>query len=512
MTIISKADARHDATETIVGGGPSTVIHDQTIANGETRLVGELGITDWLAAGFILPVRLYDTSIRYLDPSGQQVQIENPFIHHHNETLTGVGDPWIYGRADMVLGGFRIGGRAGMTIPLGRTVPDPFVLGDMGLAHEHSQFGSGTIGAIAGVDVSRVIRGVHVDAGLLTIQTFYADGYGYKAGDRYGAVVGAASALGTKSWRFRLTVEGVKETAETWSGIVHTEDGNIGRVDVIAGAEATWLITEDWHLGVSVKVPVYTHIEGGQLDALGFAGISIGTHFHVFGKGAHAHDDGPTVAPGDWTGLDEADASPDGRAVPLMPVLGKITVYDFWATWCKPCGVVDHELAEIARRHPDDLAVRKMNVSDSDSPAAQTYLGSATLPHLKVFGRDGRLLWERSAAPLELSGDVEKAITGPRPKLPIDPNAPRVQIEVNDDGFAPARVEVERGKPATLVFTRKSDKTCATDVHFRLPDGTKIDELLPLGQAVEISLPPQPAGDITYACGMNMDHGTIVVK
>ena len=62
------------------------------------------------------------------------------------------------------------------------------------------------------------------------------------------------------------------------------------------------------------------------------------------------------------------------------------------------------------------------------------------------------------------------------------------------------------------MFTRKSDKTCATDVHFSLPDGTKIDEVLPLGQPVEIPLPPQPAGDLTYACGMNMDHGTIVVK
>jgi thiol-disulfide isomerase/thioredoxin len=514
ITIISKADARHDATETLVGGGPTTVIHDQTVANGETRLAGELGVNNWLAAGLILPFRLYNTSIRYLDPGGQQVQIENPFIHHHNETLTGVGDPWIYGRADMGRGGLRIGGRVGLTIPLGRTVPDPFVLGDMGLPHEHSQFGTGTIGAIAGVDVSGVVGGVHVDAGLLTIQTFYANGYGYQAGDRYGAVVGAASGLGTKQWRFRATVEGVKETAETWSGIVHTDDGNVGRVDVVAGAEATWLINDDWHVGVSIKVPAYTHIEGGQLDSLGFAGVSVGTHFHLFGEGAHthAHDDGPTASPGDWTGLDEADASPDGSAVALVPVPGKITVFDFWATWCKPCGVVDHELAEVARRHPNDLAVRKMNASDPDSPASQKYLGSATLPHLKVFGRDGKLLWERSAPPLELTSEVEKAIAGPRVRPPVDPDAPRVQIEVNDAGFAPARVEVEHGRPATLVFTRRSKTTCATDVHFRLSDGTRIDELLPLGQAVEIPLPAQPAGDIPYSCGMNMNHGTIVVK
>ena len=36
-----------------------------------------------------------------------------------------------------------------MTLPLGRTVEDPFALGDMGLPHEHSQFGTGTFGFVA---------------------------------------------------------------------------------------------------------------------------------------------------------------------------------------------------------------------------------------------------------------------------------------------------------------------------------------------------------------------------
>jgi hypothetical protein len=65
-------------------------------------------------------------------------------------------------------------------------------------------------------------------------------------------------------------------------------------------------------------------------------------------------------------------------------------------------------------RHPADLAVRKVDVSDPDSPVSRKYIGDYTLPHLKVFGRDGVLLWERSAAPLVLTGDVEKAITAPR--------------------------------------------------------------------------------------------------
>jgi thiol-disulfide isomerase/thioredoxin len=515
MAIISKADARHDATETIVGGAPSTVIHDQTIANGETRVAAELGLASWFAAGLILPIRVYNTSIRYLDPSGHEVAIENPDLHHHNETLTGFGDPWIYGRAAKTLGGSSVGGRLGLTLPFGRTVADPFVLGDMGISHEHSQFGTGTVGVVAGIDVSRVIGGVHVDATLLTIQTFYANGHGYEAGDRYAAALGAASGLGTKSWRFRATTEAVWETAETWGGVVHTDEGNTGRVDVLVGAEATWLVTDDWHLGLSLKLPAYTHIKGGQLDALGFLGVSVGTHVHLFGGKAeahHHHEDDVSVSPGVWTGLDELDATTDGSAVPLTPVIGKITVYDFWATWCKPCGVVDHELAEVARRHPNEIAVRKVNVVDADSPASVKYLERYTLPHLKVFGRDGKLLWEHSAPPLALTGEVEKLITGSRAKPAIASNARRISIEVTEAGFVPDRIEIDHGKPVTLVFTRKTDKTCAIDVHFTLPDGTKIDELLPLGKPVEIPLAPEHAGDISYSCGMEMNHGTIVVK
>jgi plastocyanin domain-containing protein len=76
----------------------------------------------------------------------------------------------------------------------------------------------------------------------------------------------------------------------------------------------------------------------------------------------------------------------------------------------------------------------------------------------------------------------------------------------------PERIEITHGEPVTLVFTRKSDSTCATDVHFTLPDGSRIDEDLPLGTPVEIPVLVAAPGEIVHSCGMNMDHGTIVVK
>jgi thiol-disulfide isomerase/thioredoxin len=202
----------------------------------------------------------------------------------------------------------------------------------------------------------------------------------------------------------------------------------------------------------------------------------------------------------------------DGRDVPLVPVPGKITVFDFWAPWCEPCGVVDHELAEVVRRHPDDIAVRKVNIVEVDSPAARRYLGPATLPHLKVFGRDGTLLWEHSSPPLVLTSEVEQLVAKPAPKAVVTPNARRIAIDVTDAGYVPADITIAHGEAVTLVFTRHSEKTCATDVHFVLPDGTRIDEQLPLGKPVAIPVRVATPGVIGYACGMNMNHGTITVK
>ena len=327
---------------------------------------------------------------------------------------------------------------------------------------------------------------------------------------------------------------------------MYTTEGNIGRTDVIAGIEAAYRINEDWRASVAVKVPLYTRVVGGQIDTPLYVALTISTHVHAW-KPKHEHPPPAHAAPADWTGLDKADVSTDGSAVPLAPVVGTFTVYDFWADWCKPCGELDHELADVARRHPNDVAVRKINVIDADSPAWSQYLqpGGFELPHVKLFGRDGKLLWERSGAPPILAAGVEDAITGahvepepsvqaqPEPAIeptPIQPpltdqpsGAPRlparpapkvvrVAITVTDSGYTPARIEIPRGQPVVLVFTRKSEKTCAVDVHFTLPDGTKIDRRLPLGQPVEVPLRIERAVEIPYACGMEMIHGTIVVK
>ena len=129
-----------------------------------------------------------------------------------------------------------------------------------------------------------------------------------------------------------------------------------------------------------------------------------------------------------------------------------------------------------------------------------------------MYGRDGKPLFERSASPVALATEVEKAVTGDRTRAAVPANARRIAIDVGDAGYAPARVEVKAGEPVVIVFTRRSEATCAADVHFALPDGTQIDEELPRGKPVEIPLRIDRVGEVTYSCGMNMLCGTIVVR
>ena len=67
------------------------------------------------------------------------------------------------------------------------------------------------------------------------------------------------------------------------------------------------------------------------------------------------------------------------------------------------------------------------------------------------------------------------------------------------------------GKPITLVFTRKIDSTCAKEVIIPL-DGEKIEKKLPLNEAVAVEVTFPKAGQVTYACGMDMLKGVVTVQ
>lgn len=88
----------------------------------------------------------------------------------------------------------------------------------------------------------------------------------------------------------------------------------------------------------------------------------------------------------------------------------------------------------------------------------------------------------------------------------------RIEITVTKAGFAPDDISVPAKKPVSLVFTRKTDATCIKTVVLTMDDGKKLERELPLDKPVEVAVTFAKAGKLTYACGMNMAKGVIVVR
>lgn len=79
-----------------------------------------------------------------------------------------------------------------------------------------------------------------------------------------------------------------------------------------------------------------------------------------------------------------------------------------------------------------------------------------------------------------------------------------VRVEVAAQGFQPAHVRLRPGQRTQITFVRTTEETCATEVVF--PE-LEIRRPLPLGEPVVVDLPPQPSGELSFVCGMDMLRG-----
>lgn len=85
-----------------------------------------------------------------------------------------------------------------------------------------------------------------------------------------------------------------------------------------------------------------------------------------------------------------------------------------------------------------------------------------------------------------------------------------IELSVTENGFEPERLSVEKGRPVTLVITRKTERTCATEF---IIDEYDIHAALPLNQPVTVTFTPQARGEVRYGCAMQkMIGGVISIK
>lgn len=110
----------------------------------------------------------------------------------------------------------------------------------------------------------------------------------------------------------------------------------------------------------------------------------------------------------DWSafppGADVQTVAKSGEDVPdLKPHLapGKVTVVDFSAIWCEPCRKLDEHMAKLLAAR-SDVAYRKLDIGDWDTPLAKRYLRSVpALPYVIVFGADGLKVGEIAGLDLD---------------------------------------------------------------------------------------------------------------
>lgn len=77
-----------------------------------------------------------------------------------------------------------------------------------------------------------------------------------------------------------------------------------------------------------------------------------------------------------------------------------------------------------------------------------------------------------------------------------------------EGGYSPEAISLPKGKTTRITFLRKDPSNCLEEV---VLSDFKIRQYLPLNQKVTVEITPQQTGTFTFACGMNMYHGKIIV-
>ena len=81
-----------------------TYMHHQKMYPAELRAIAEVGLTRNLGFELQFPFRVVGTTIQYTTPDGQAYVPLDPGVHHRDETLAGIADPWLLGRWGARLG------------------------------------------------------------------------------------------------------------------------------------------------------------------------------------------------------------------------------------------------------------------------------------------------------------------------------------------------------------------------------------------------------------------------
>lgn len=159
------------------------------------------------------------------------------------------------------------------------------------------------------------------------------------------------------------------------------------------------------------------------------------------------------------------------------------------------------QMAEHMSKNPE--ACRNMMgamAKQMDDPAA----GQQMMQHCEMMMKSAG---SGSAAATPAPSTISPAT----PSTPSTSGAAAQEFTVNvtGSGFSPASLAVKKGQPVRIHFKRDDQPTCADEVVFA---DLNIRKKLPPNATTTVEVTPAKEGDLTFACGMNMLKGKLVVS
>jgi len=83
-----------------------------------------------------------------------------------------------------------------------------------------------------------------------------------------------------------------------------------------------------------------------------------------------------------------------------------------------------------------------------------------------------------------------------------------ITILIKDGVYQPSYIQIPSGKAVTLRFLRYDTLPCASSVQFTQ---LNLAYSLPMNKPIDITIPPQPAGEIEFTCQVGTYRGRIII-
>ena len=159
-----------------------------------------------------------------------------------------------------------------------------------------------------------------------------------------------------------------------------------------------------------------------------------------------------------------------------------------------------------AKDHNADGHAHGDDSKNSGKPSASEVSAHTTFPRAGLyklwaqFQRGGTVI----SIPFIVNVPAGKAEPVKAADVPVGANL----ITVSSDGYEPQSISVKKGQSVKLAFYRADADNCGGEVVF---EKQNIKKKLPVGETVVVEFTPSEAGEVAFACGMDMLRGKILV-